>query len=84
MGDCIWTTSEREQIVDDTHLFHDSDGRDKNWEELKVASVIAPASSWAKIKGFIDKECQIHKDCDMPALARTAHRLMIAMASRKP
>lgn len=57
-GFCTYTISNKDIIVDDTHLL---DG--KTWIDIKVESVMLPADSWAEIKKYIIKQCKKHNDC---------------------
>ncbi len=58
-GFCTYTISDKEFYVDnEDHLFEG-----KTWEQVKISSLIMPASSWAKIKAYILSQCKKHKDC---------------------
>ncbi len=57
-GFCTNTVSNKDIIVDDTHLLNG-----KTWLDLKIESVYVPAESWAEIKKYIIKQCKKHRDC---------------------
>jgi hypothetical protein len=52
------TISDKDQVVDDTHLLNG-----KTWLDLKVESVYVPSESWAEIKKYIIKQCKKNNDC---------------------
>lgn len=58
-GWCTYTLSNEEQYVDNYTLKLDG----KTWDEIKTASLIVPASSWAKLKAYIINECKRTGHC---------------------
>lgn len=61
-GFCVWTASEREQVVDDTHPLI-TDYGPKTWLDLEMEAVFVPVDSWNEIRGYIIKKCHQYKDC---------------------
>lgn len=58
-GVCTYTVSGKTIIVDDDNLL---DG--KTWFDVRVKALTVPASSWAKIKAFLIKQCKKTNQCD--------------------
>ncbi len=57
-GFYVYTMSEKEGIVDDTHLLEG-----KTFLDYVIEGVIVPAKSYAEIKSFILKMCKKYKEC---------------------
>jgi hypothetical protein len=55
---CTYTITDKDIIIDDTHLYNG-----KTWIDIKVESVYLPSESWIKIKEYIIKQCKKHNDC---------------------
>ena len=58
-GFCVWTISDKEQIVSDKDKLDD-----KTWWEIRPSMVLLPHTSWVEIKTYIIKNCKQHKDCN--------------------
>lgn len=58
-GYCFHTLEEKEFPVDDEHLYEG-----KTWRQLDQDNLRIPPSYWAKLKGYMLKQCKKHKDCD--------------------
>jgi hypothetical protein len=52
------TISNKDLIVDDTHLLNG-----KTWLDLKIESVYVPTDSWSNIKEYVLKKCKQDKNC---------------------
>lgn len=59
-GICTYTVSGKTVTVDDDNLM---DGM--TWFDLRVKALTVPASSWAKIKAFLVKQCKKTNQCDV-------------------
>lgn len=57
-----YTITEKEMFVDEQRPF-EMNGKKYKWPELKRASLIMPATSYAKIKAFIIKYCKRVETC---------------------
>lgn len=57
-GYYVYTISDKEGVVDDTHLLNG-----KTWIDYVVESVLVPADSYKEIKGFIIKMCKKYHEC---------------------
>ena len=55
-GLCAYTVSGETFIVDDVNLFEGL-----TWWEMRNKTLVMPASSWAKIKAFMVKQCKKNK-----------------------
>jgi hypothetical protein len=55
---CTYTISNKDIIIDDTHLL---DG--KSWIDLKIESIYVPVDSWIKIKIYILDQCKRNNNC---------------------
>ena len=55
-GICTYTVSGKTIVVDDEHPFEG-----QTWFDMRVKTLSVPASSWAKIKAFMIKECKRNK-----------------------
>lgn len=57
-GVCTYTVSGKTVIIDDDNLL---DG--ETWFTLRTKALTVPASSWAKIKAFLIKQCKKTNQC---------------------
>lgn len=58
-GFYVFTVSDKEGDVDDTHLLEG-----KTFLDYVIEGVIVPADSYAEIKAYILKTCKRYKDCE--------------------
>lgn len=59
-GICVYTVSGKSIAVDDEHPLEG-----QTWFDIRVKTLSVPASSWAKIKAFMIKQCKKTKKCDV-------------------
>lgn len=59
-GVCTYTVSQKTIIIDDNNLYENM-----SWFDLRVKALTIPASSWAKIKAFLIKQCAKTNQCDV-------------------
>lgn len=57
-GHCTTIITGKEFPVDDKNLFEN-----KNWFDQSPTMLRLPASSWAKIKAYLLKQCKRYGDC---------------------
>jgi hypothetical protein len=57
-GVCTYTVSGKTIIVDDDNFL---DG--KTWFDLRVKALTVPASTWAKFKAYLIKQCKKTNQC---------------------
>lgn len=58
-GVCTYTVSQKTITIDDEHLYEN-----QTWFDIRSKALTVPASSWAKLKAFMIKQCKVHK-CDV-------------------
>lgn len=59
-GACTYTVSGKTVIVDDEHPYESM-----TWFDMRSRVLSVPASSWAKIKAWMIKQCKKTKKCDV-------------------
>jgi hypothetical protein len=62
-GYCIYTLSDREFKINETHKHSFNGSKSKTWWELRPTMLHLPAESWAEIKKFIINICKDTKKC---------------------
>lgn len=60
-GFCTKTISEQEGSI-----------YGKDWEKIKLTSLVMPYESWKEIKTYILQQCEKHKDCKRPKAVERA------------
>lgn len=59
-GICTYTVSGETITIDDDNLYEN-----QTWFSLRNKALTVPASSWAKIKAFLIKQCAKTNQCDV-------------------
>lgn len=59
-GICTYTVSGETITIDDDNLYEN-----QTWFSLRNKALTVPASSWAKIKAFLIKQCKKSNQCDV-------------------
>lgn len=59
-GLCTFTVSGKTIVIDDENTYEG-----QTWFDLRVKALTVPASSWAKIKAFLVKQCKKTNQCDV-------------------
>ena len=58
-GFCVWTISNKEMEVDDTHLM---DG--KTWYDMQVGIIKMPLDTFLALKKYLIKNCKQNNNCN--------------------
>lgn len=57
-GFCVWTISNKEMEVDDTHLLNG-----KTWYDMQIGIIKMPIETFVALKAYLITSCKRNKNC---------------------